>query len=103
MLWRHRPRGLITVVKAMRRGVKPDDLQEILRIETTHAKQQCRQLDALTDKLIPAVEGLVQTLEQWTSAYPRINTTTAMRRYKEIHRRDIRPLKRRLTRIFKKL
>lgn len=103
MLWHRRPRGLIAVVNAMRKGVKPADLREILRIETTHAKQQCRELDALTDKLIPAVDGLIQTLEQWTSTYPRINANAAMRRYKEIHRRDIRPLQKRVLRIVKGL
>lgn len=103
MLWRHRPRGLITVVKAMGKGVKSDDLREILRVETTHAKQQCRELDALTDKLIPAIDGLIQTLEQWTNAYPRINTTRALRRYKEIHRRDSKPLIRQLKRILDRI
>jgi len=46
MLWRHRPRGLLTVVEAMRRGRQPESLREILRIETAHAKQQCRKLEA---------------------------------------------------------
>lgn len=103
MLWKHRPRGLITVVEAMRRGVKPDDLREILRIETTNAKRQCRELEALIDKLIPAVDGLIQTLEQWASTYPRINANAVPRRYKQIHRRDIKPLQKRVLRIVKGL
>lgn len=96
------------MAKLMRRGIKQESLREVLRIETTHCKQQCRRLEALVDKLIPTVEGLAQTLEQWVGDYARGSTSLSttnrnLRLFKMIHRRDVHPIKKRLIRIIKHL
>lgn len=108
MFWKYRAQGLITVTKTMCKGVNQESLREVLRIETTSSKQQCRELKSLVDQLIPALEGLIQTLEQWAGDYARgktgISTATRnLKLFKKIHRREVHPLTNRLIKIIKKL
>ena len=100
MFWRYRAQGLITVAKLMRKGVDQESLREVLRIETTSSKQSCRELESLLDQLIPSLEGLIQTLEQWVGDYARgKQSRETVKQFKRIHRREIHPTKKRLIKI----
>jgi hypothetical protein len=108
MFWRYRPHGLLAIPRLLRKGVHREKVREALRIETTNAKQHCRELEALLDELVPTVEGLIQLLEQWVGDYARGKTTqsTASRNlavFKRVRRRDLHPITKRLVAIIKEL